>query len=250
MKSKIYLNRSSFSRQASAILAASAALAFASAQAGTLVFSSAVPTFDGDDITQLGFGPGADGLNLATDASDNDNARYIAHDRPAQGQTFTVTTAGNIQSLTLKNIFGFFIADSTPITVRLNTITGGTNLALVASETVIVGTQSRAAGDYFTFSFTSPVAVSPGLYGFDFGATGSGNYFAIDGALQASYAGGSAYSSGPITGGKGNGVGDATATLRDTDRTFGVAFTAIPEPSSFALVLVGSLGLVGMRRRQ
>ena len=74
MKSKIYLNCSSFSRQASAILAASAALAFASAQAGTLVFSSTVPTFDGDDITQLGIGT----LATAVAPSNNDKANYIA----------------------------------------------------------------------------------------------------------------------------------------------------------------------------
>ena len=243
------MNRLSFSRQASAILAASAALAFASAQAGTLVFSSAVPTFDGDDITQLGIGT----LATASGGSNNDNANYVAFDRPTQGQSFTIATAGSIQSLTLRlSPAGFDIRDFAPITVRLNTI-AGTTLATLATETATIGTfgaQPRNPGDYITFSFASPVAVSPGTYGFDFGETVQ-SYFQIDGALNTSYAGGSAYSSGPIiSGDKGNGIGDATATLRDTDRTFGVAFTAIPEPSSFALVLVGSLGLVGMRRRQ
>lgn len=243
------MNRLSFSRQASAILAASAALAFASAQAGTLVFSSAVPTFDGDDITQLGTGE----LALAVAPSNNDNANYIAFDRPTQGQSFTIATAGSIQSLTLRlSPAGFDIRDFAPITVRLNTI-AGTTLSTLATETATIGTfvaQPRNPGDYITFSFASPVAVSPGTYGFDFGETVQ-SYFQIDGALNTSYAGGSAYSSGPIiSGDKGNGVGDATATLRDTDRTFGVAFTAVPEPSSFALVLVGSLGFMGMRRRR
>ena len=249
MKSKRYLNCSSFSRRASAILAASAALAFASAQAGTLVFSSAVPTFDGDDITQL---QATGTFATASGGSNNDNANYVAFDRPTQGQSFTIATAGSIQSLTLRlSPSGFDIRDFAPITVRLNTI-AGTTLSTLATETATIGTfgaQPRNPGDYITFSFASPVAVSPGTYGFDFGETVQ-SYFQIDGALNTSYAGGSAYSSGPIiSGDKGNGVGDATATLRDTDRTFGVAFTAVPEPSSFALVLVGSLGLVGMRRR-
>jgi hypothetical protein len=91
--------------------------------------------------------------------------------------------------------------------------------------------------------------VTAGQYGFDFGNTAdAGNalfYFRLDGASGTSYGGGTAYSTG------GNdGLGISVATLREIDRTFLISFTPVLEPTSFGLMMLGSLGMLTLRRRR
>lgn len=128
----------------------------------------------------------------------------------------------------------------------MTTSDGTTTLTPLGTETGTFGS-GYTKGDYITFSFLTPVSVSAGTYGFDFGNTLNNQdfYFQIDGAPDTSYSGGTAYSTG------GNdGIATDTAVFPTTDRTFGVSFMAVLEPSSLVAAMLGSLGMMGMRLRR
>lgn len=219
------------------------ALPLAPADAATVTFNPAVPTFDGDDITQL-----QTGTLATTGTGPNNEANYIAANQKAGGQTFTVGATGTISAITLKAAGSFSQIDTgTQLTLRISTVSG-TTLTPVLNEAATPPTMGASNGtffDYITFTLTTPLQVTAGQYGFDLGGVTTGNfYFQIDGAPDSTFAGGTAYTSGA------NGVGNTTATFLNTDRTFGVAFTPVPEPSGVALAMLGSLAAMSMRRRR
>ena len=194
----------------------------------TVTLSTTAPLFDGDDITQLLTGTQAtNNLDYGGDMGP-DNANYIASDRPAQGQTFTTAVAGRITSVTIKTTTGGADTPSA-LTLRINTAAGST-LSEIRKEAAAFPIAGLVGNDYVTFTLATPLLISAGTYGFDFVVpTG---YFQVDGAPNSSYAGGISYSSGAK-----NGVGTTTADFRDTDRTFGIAFS--PE-IAIALVIKSS----------
>jgi hypothetical protein len=234
-----------------ALFAASAA----SAHAGTASFSLQQPVFDSNDITQLQTGTLATAPESLPGGVNNDNARYIANDRPAQGQTFTVVEAGlQVQSITLQTSGAFRnIPEGSQITLRINTVVGTTLTTIYTDVAPLAASPftDNAPVDYFTFVLATPLPVSPGLtYGFDFGNTagnptngGGGFYFRLDGAPDTAYTGGTAYSSGDRSG-----FGNTTAVYRETDRTF--AISLIPEPSVALLAIMSGAGVLGLVRRR
>jgi len=211
--------------------------------------------FDANDITQLQTGTFPTAPETLPGGVNPDNARYIASDRPAQGQTFTVLGAGlQVQSITLQTSGAFRnIPQGTQITLRLNTVVN-TVLTPIYTDVATLAPSpftENAPVDYFTFVLATPLPVSPGLtYGFDFGNTagnpsdgGGGFYFRLDGAPNTAYTGGTAYSSGDRSG-----FGTTTAVYRETDRTFGISL--IPEPSVALLALMSGAGVLGLVRRR
>lgn len=228
---------------------AALALPLASADAGTITYSPTVPIFDGNDITQLATGTLATAPESIGGDVNNDNANYIASDRPAQGQTFTPTQVGQIQSITVKSAGGLVnIPSGTQLTLRINTVVGTTLSPIYTDVAALPASPVSSNGllDYVTFVLATPQTVSAGVtYGFDFGNTAGnpGFYFRIDGAADTSYTGGTSYSTGVR-----DGFGTATAVFRETDRTFGIAI--VPEPTSFGLMMLGSIGMLSTRRRR
>jgi hypothetical protein len=226
----------SFRLPALALLAA-LALPLAPADAATITYSPTAPSFDANDITQLSVGadptPGAD------------NVHYIGGGVPAQGQTFSVSAAGLIEAITVKVEPKFSsVAADTTLTLRINSVT--VNPETQAPTLVTLLTQSGLLqpigdneGPYITFQLDTPYAVAPGTtYGFDFSTNAA--YFAFTSAEDIAYSGGTAYTS----------QSDANATLRGLDRTFHIALSPVPEPSSVALALLGSIGVMSIRRRR
>jgi hypothetical protein len=226
-----------------AVLAA-LGLPFASANGQTISLSPTVPSFDANDITQLDFSGARSG---------NHELNYVATDRAAQGQTFTVNELGQIESITIKGSGEISNFTQLALVLRINTVVSTvendnttTTLTTIRREeaTFAPGFNNSNFADYLTFTLATPLEVSPGLtYGFDFGtAAGSNFYFQITEAAGTSYAGGTAYSTGD------NGAGEATGTLRDADRTFLIAFTPVPEPSVALLSMISGAAVMGLRR--
>jgi hypothetical protein len=242
------------SKSAAATVIAILVTSASSTQAGTVTFSPTQPTFDLNDITQLQggvFATAPEDLGGDRGRSD-DNANYIASDRPAQGQTFTVSQIGlQLDSITVKLAGGFIsIPAETVLTLRVNTVIGNV-LTTISTDTAVlpqVSTADNGPTDFLTFTLSAPVAVSPGVtYGFDFGNTtgNPGFYFRIDGAADSSYLSGTSYSSG-----NRSGIGTTEAVIRDTDRTFGIMLSPVPEPSVAMFALTSGAGVLALRRRR
>lgn len=223
----------------------------ASADAGTIIYSPTEPIFDANDIIQLATGAFATAPESYNGNINNDNANYIASDRPAQGQTFTATDVGQIESITVKSAGGFVnIPGGTQLTLRINTVVGTTLTPIYTDVAVLPESPESSNGlsDYVTFTLATPLAVGSGVtYGFDFGNTAGnpGFYFRIDGAADTSYSGGTAYSTGVR-----DGFGTTTAIFRQTDRTFGIGFSPVPEPTVALLSLMSGAAMMVMRRNR
>ena len=225
-------------------LALSVALAFsAAARAASVSFSNAAPPLGPSDISQL-TGAAAKPANIGPD----DDAVYIASNRPIQGQTFTTGNNANGYSLTavtLKQVAyeTYVLVPDMTYTVRITGPSGST-LTVLAEETAFVPEDATdcstcnfptisggnnpgpGSGRYITFTFAAPIVLGPNsTYGFDVGGTSSFHYWETDGTTNTSaYAGGAAYSSGS------DGLGGSTMTERTGDRLFVVALTAAAAP--------------------
>ncbi len=144
-----------------ALLAGFSAVSFA----GTLSVSGSAPAVDGEDIANSN--PGS-----ASDAGGDQG--HIWSNRPLQGQTFTTgVLAGGylLKSVTLQNLDNN-IGSSAVFTVRVGTVLG-TVFSVVQSEST-TNSVSYSSNDYITFTFTTPIALSPNtVYSFDWDATGS-----------------------------------------------------------------------------
>jgi hypothetical protein len=231
------LTFSSFRGPALAAIAA-LALPLASADAATITYQDDAPSFDENDIVQLSIG--------ADPTPGPDNVHYIGGGVPAQGQTFSVSTAGlQIDSITVKVEPKFsLVAADTTLTLRINIVTvdpetEATTLFTVLTQSGLLQPIGDNQGPYITFQLDTPYAVLPGTtYGFDFST--NAEYFAFTSADDTAYTGGTAYTS----------QSDANATFRGLDRTFLITLSPVPEPSSVALAVLGSIGVMSMRRRQ
>jgi hypothetical protein len=215
---------------------AAIALPFSSTDAATITFSDDAPSFDSNDIIQLSIG--------ADPTPGPDNVHYIGGGVPAQGQTFSVSIAGVIEAITVKVEPKFsLVAEGDTLTFRINTVTidpetQTATLATILTQSGLLQKIGDNEGPYITFQLETPFPVGAGTYGFDFSTNAA--YFAFTSAEDTTYTGGTAYTS----------QSDTNATFRGLDRTFAIALSPIPEPSSFALAMLGSLGMMSMRRRR
>jgi hypothetical protein len=220
------------------------------AYAAKVSFSAKSPALGPDDIANL---TGAN--NELNNVSDGDNdATYIADDRPIQGQTFTTGTnaAGyQLRSVTLRQVEHdtYALVQDLKYTIRI-TQPADKTLEVIATETAEVaasvegnfpsigegGDMGRGSGRFITFTLAKPVTLKPNTsYGFDIGGGNTRHFWQTDGTVQNAYAGGEAYSSGTA------GVGRGTRISRTGDHVFVVALTpATASPDSSAQAAVES----------
>jgi len=229
-----------------AALALSATVGFTTgARAANVSFSSTAPALGPNDISNL---TGA-GTNKASNVDGlDDDAVYIASNRPTQGQIFT--TGGNangysLTSVTLKQVAydTYALVPGITYAIRISRASRST-LTVLAEETAVVPEDATdcstcnfptinggnnpgpGSGRYITFTFATNVVLNPNTsYGFDVGGTSSFHYWETDGTTNLnSYAGGDAYSSGA------GGLGSSSRTERSGHRVFVAALTAATTP--------------------
>jgi len=250
------------------------ALACVSTQAQSIISQTAAPTLGAYDIAQL-VAPTSDLLNIngpgKTGTDQNDGSTYVANDRNlSQGQLFT--TGSGADSFTLTGIWVQHVGytanldmwngtwsglnDGTAITLRIVDPSQQGNagfvlesqVSTVATGSGIGGNGGNSApywggtGKWLYMALGTPVALAANTqYGFDL--TSYNPYFELAGMDVNQYYGGSAYTTGSKE-------ALNTGTVYAGDRTFVVAMSPVPEPSTLALAGLGGLALLFRRRRQ
>jgi hypothetical protein len=198
-------------------------------------------------------------------ATGYDGSRDYTNNNPVPGQTFTSpnvvpgsVASYKIDSVTLQNYGSGLGFQYATYTLGIYSVSGST-LNFLGSENFTYSSADAAAGatptgDYFTLNLTTPISVAANtVYAFTY--TANGGYLGLAGGYpnNNSYSGGSAitatldYSGGNITGG-------SITTPNETpyDRTFSVGLetVAVPEPSTYALMLGGLAFLALLVRRK
>ncbi|HKK19294.1 MAG TPA: PEP-CTERM sorting domain-containing protein [Opitutales bacterium] len=208
------------------------------ASAAVVSIGTTAPTEDGADLST--FGTGTPFLDWGSSV--------IWGDRPARGQTFSLASGTNyeLNSITIQS-GGNQNSDFSDFNIRVGSVSG-TDFTAIRDEDSGAVTDNVATDDYVTFTFDSAVTLTGGvLYGWDIGLENSGGFnpYNTDGGSV----GGNRYDSGTTA---SNGVGDSTISTYTSgnNRLFHADITAVPEPSSFALI-AGFFGLtwVMLRRR-
>jgi hypothetical protein len=148
-----------------------------------------------------------------TTSGTNDGSTYVANDRTTQGQTFTLTGGGVLNSIWVKHVsWTNFLSNGTwanfgdgaQITVRVCSVSG-TALTVVSSEvaTMETGSGFTSSGDSGTgrwlhITLATPVVLGAGTYAFDL--TSYNPWFEMDGLAAGPYADGDAYTADPKEG--------------------------------------------------
>ena len=164
----------------------------------------------------------------------------IAHIR---GQTFTTgSNVGGYQfnAVTLKNLNNN-ISNGPTHNVVIGSVSGTVMTQIGSTETAVA--PNYTPGDYLTFTFDTPLTLSANTtYGFLWGTAASG-FVTVNNPDGSTYSGGTAISSGD------NNVPALGSLIdRNVDRVFHADLTAVPEPSSTALL--GLAGFVFSLRRR
>ena len=208
--------------------------------AATVSFSSKQPACGLDDIANL---QGANEEAKNVNEGDND-ATYIADDRPVQGQTFTTGTNAVgyvLRAITLREVpfDTFALVPDLTYTIRI-TQPVESKLSVVATETAKVPAETpenfptigegsnvgSGSGHFITFTLDKPVTLKSGtLYGFDLSGGTDRHYWQWDGTDTDAYPNGTAYS-----------VRKGRLTERTGDHVFVVSLTraTVIEPQKAA----------------
>ena len=207
-------------------------MAIGSATAGTISISNVAPVVDGTDIAND---------NGAVDAGGDQG--HVWGNRPHQGQTFiTGNNVGGYQlnAVTMKNLNNT-ITNGPTHNVVVGSVTGTAMTQIGSTETAVA--PNYAPGDYLTFTFDTPLTLSPNTtYGFMWGSAAQG-FVSGNNLDDSTYGGGTAISSGD------NNIPDlANLINRNVDRVFHADIDAVPEPSTALFGLAG-LALALRRRR-
>ncbi len=221
----------------------------ASADAASLTLSTSQPEIGPYDIASL--------VLAAEDAENvgggNDATTYVAPDRAAQGQFFTIPDVSGVgydymlTGITVQHV-GY--TDNPGVTWYNMPIDGvltcrivdpqysGTDdFVLMQDSYTITGNEENAlptpaintangTGTWFTVTFDNPISLGVGVpYGFDLGGT-AGLFFELSGNSADSYDGGSAYTTGS------SGVANNNYANANGDRAFILHFAPVYNPSS------------------
>ena len=262
------------------IACGSLALALVSAQA-QLTYSTTAPTPGAND--QYSFNGAANaGVNVGSGYQGA--YTYVAFDQggAAQGQIFT--TGGNAGGYALSGFWlqhvlyaslyggGNHAGDANNgtwwqtlnagavLTYRVSSISGTTLTPLATATYTVTGTEpntlgnnpgpnSLGTGNWLDLTFASPITLAPNTqYAIDLAETSQFSapafYFeteGTDGTTTSAYAGGSAYTA--------TGDGTTATIYSGESRVFDAILTAVPEPTTFALLGLGGSALLFRRRR-
>jgi hypothetical protein len=208
---------------------------------GTFSSTTTVPVVDGADIANLGAQTSNDKWFFQT-GNESDPWDW------AKGQTFTTgTSAVLLKALTYKIDPTNKKAASTTYTVRVGTLSGNNFTAI--ARAVCTQTVDTALGAYMTWTFSTPVALTPNTtYAIDVAMVSAVAYTTGIPYLACTgnaYVGGQYYNSGP-TGGSGS--GPTISASSSLDRVFHLDLDAAdgtpPTLASSAIVDNKSGGLV------
>ena len=198
---------------------------------GIYIGDTNAPTPDAYDIYQFAYSTNdAGNINAGDDA-----AAYVAHDRPAQGQTFTTGSEESyeLSSVWVKHVEGyetwseFDLGDTHLLRITDPSKSGSADF-VIYSETLTVITNAAGSmqgmpltgtGYWIEYRLLNPVTLNGGTqYGFDLTTDSDvyGAFYELAGVNSNVYTGGTAYTSGTV---KGYG-GDALTTSWAGDHTF------------------------------
>jgi hypothetical protein len=207
------------------------------------------------------FAPGSvDIANIPGYNSGYDGGQDFTDNNPVPGQTFT--TLGNslgyvLNSITLQNqgsgngfqtdtfALGIYSVSGTTLTYL-----GGGSFSYSAADQIAGGTPTA---DYFTLNLATRIDLAPNTeYAFTYNRSSGGGYLGLDGGYPTdnSYAGGTAITA--TLGSYPSDLSGGTITVPNGtpyDRHFDVGLAAVPEPSTYALLL-GGLAVLGFSLRR
>jgi len=178
----------------------------------------------------------------------------VADNRNFVGQSFTLGTAG--QSSYLFNSITFEIQDQGETNETLDGLTLDIFQGLAGASPTLgsfsfgSGTFDASIGNFVTFELTAAesTTLGPLLAGTEYSAV-----LAVLNDQAATPAGGQFRIRREATGGNSYAGGNAIfndAFVANTDAVFQVNVTAVPEPSSLAVICFGGLAMLGRRRRK
>jgi VPDSG-CTERM motif len=251
-----------------AVAAALTLASGASALAATTSLSATAPVIDNADIASY-TGSLTDAGNVA---GGFDPLTYIAHDRGAEGQTFTTganATGYTLDAVTLQHVA--YTSDTTFWTtgagtgyvLRIGTTSNGGGVQPITSSTSetapdvafspATGLPGTGTGTYVTLTLGTSLVLAPStVYFFDVLApTGQTLFWETNGTSTDVYAGGEATGSG------GGGASDPAFVFEPGgDRVFHVNLVAnpiippVPDGGSTLMLLGAALPAIGFLRRK
>ena len=180
------------------------------------------------------------------------NSQAYSDNGGPPGQTFTTPNSAASYALTAISLKGTGDCGGGSTGgnwgLRISQV-GGTTLTPLSTVTGIVGPASAGGDDWVTWSLSGvDVLTLAGGTQYAFEVYSNNGWYGFGGALDAAYAGGTAFNNA----GNSRTFNDASLgnlANHGYDRTFVVALSPVPEPATLGLVACGALGLLARRRR-
>jgi hypothetical protein len=218
-----------------------------------IAVSGAQPTNGALDIVNYGNIIGGNG---GTDYTNNANGSG------APGQTFTATSNGLLTGITLQGNgtagsgssfqsmdYGFYVYQVGTDGTTLSELTGANDFTFSDQDT-----NDNIAGDYFTFTLSTPIQLTAGVvYAFTFAEVpnGTNSYLGLADDSASSYTDGTSFSGNNNQGASQDPFYSTSINSTQPDNhTFAAHIEAVPEPSTWAMLAGGLVMLAAWQRRR